>query len=129
MSEMMPMADDCQTVCASTPVNTKWSRLIPARSPKPACNVVPRMPMKMSGNEKSAMMRCRSRSSLTKSRWARTRIADASFMRLAHDLEVGVLEARGVRLDDRERRLDGPQERVGAVAIELDFERWPFARR
>src|SRR5213593_1530663 len=111
-SEMMPIADDCHTACASTPVKTKSRRLMPARSPKPACKPVPRMPMKMSGKEKSAMIRGRSRSSLTKSRCARTRIADASVIRSAHDLEIRVLEARGMGLDQRERRLDGTEERM-----------------
>src|SRR2546425_6843677 len=127
-SEMMPIADDCQTDCARTPVKTKSRRLMPARSPKPACNPVPRMPMKMSGNEKSAMIRWRSRSSLIKSRCARTRIPDASVIRPAHDLEVGVLEARRVGLHHRERRLDGTQERVDAVPVELDPERRIRAR-
>src|SRR2546428_13742471 len=98
-------------------------RLMPARSPKPACRVVPRMPMKMSGNAKSATMRCRSRSSLMKSRCASARIAEASLICLGHDLEVRVLEARGVRLHDRKRRLDGSKDRMDGVPVELELER------
>src|SRR2546425_6022064 len=128
MREMRPIADDCQTVWARTPVNTKWSSLTPARSPNPACSVVPRMPMKMRGNEKSAMIRCRSRRSLAKSRCARTRIADASLTGLAHDLEIRVLEARRVRLDNGERRLDRAEERLHCVPVELHLEGRPVDR-
>src|SRR6185503_13888616 len=87
------------------------------------------MPMKISGNAKSATMRWRSRSNLMKSRWASARIAEASVTRLTHDLEVCVLEARGVRLHDGERRLDAPQDRMDRVAIELDLEGGATARR
>src|SRR6266550_4574694 len=104
-------------------------RLMPARSPKPACRVVPRMPMKMSGNAKSATMRCRSRRSLMKSRCASARIAEASVTALAHDLEVGVLEAWGVCLDDGQRRLDGPKDRVNGVPIKLELEGRSSARQ
>src|SRR2546428_9528739 len=97
-------------------------RLMPARPPKPACRVVPRIPMKMSGNAKSAMIRCRSRSSLMKSRCASARIAEASVTCLGHDLEVGVLEARRMRLHDRERRFDGAKDRVDGLTVELELE-------
>src|SRR5919201_977301 len=98
------------------------------RSPNPAWSVVPRIPMKISGNEKSAMMRARSRSSLTKSRCASARIAEASLTRLAHDLEVRVLERWRVRLHDAERRLDAAEDRVHGVAVELDLVRRSAAR-
>src|SRR2546428_5455616 len=104
-------------------------RLMPARSPKPACSVVPRIPMKMSGNAKSAMIRCRSRSSLMKSRWANASIAEASVTRLGHDLEVGVLEAGRMRLHDRERGLDGSEDRVDGVPIKLELEGRSTARQ
>src|SRR5256885_12034406 len=87
------------------------------------------MPMKISGNAKSATMRCRSRSSLMKSRWASARMAEASVTGAAHDLEVRVLEARRMRLRHAERRLDAPQDRVHGLAIELDFEGSASARR
>src|SRR5438309_4295207 len=104
-------------------------RLMPARSPKPACRVVPRMPMKMSGNAKSAMIRCRSRSSLMKSRCASARIAEASLTRLAHDLEVRIFKAGRVGLHDRERGLDGAKDRVDGVPVELELEGRTAARQ
>src|SRR5438270_7394013 len=104
-------------------------RLMPARSPKPACRVVPRMPMKMSGNAKSAMIRCRSRSSLMKSRCASARIAEASLTRLAHDLEVRIFKAGRVCLHDRERGLDGAKDRVDGVPVELELEGRTVARQ
>src|SRR6267143_1554549 len=97
--------------------------------PKPAWRLVPRMPMKISGNAKSATMRWRSRSSLMKSRWARARIAEASLTCLAHDLEVRVLEVRRVRLHDAERSLDAFQNGVDGVTVELDLEWGASARR
>src|SRR3989442_11266034 len=103
-------------------------RLMPARSPKPACSVVPRMPMKMSGNAKSATIRCRSRSSLMKSRCASARIAEASLTGLAHYFEVRVLEAGRMRLHDRERRFDRPKDRVDGVTVELELEGRTAAR-
>src|SRR5438552_15175250 len=103
-------------------------RLMPARSPKPACRVVPRIPMKMSGNAKSATIRWRSRSSLMKSRCASARIAEASLTCLTHDLQVRVLESRRVRLHDAERGLDAAQDRVDGVAVELHLERRAAAR-
>src|SRR5712691_1749986 len=87
------------------------------------------MPMKMSGNAKSATMRCRSRSSLMKSRCASARIAEASLTLSAHDLEVRVLEARGVCLHDRKRSLDRAKDRVNGMSVELELERRPPARR
>src|SRR5438552_17330662 len=87
------------------------------------------MPMKISGNAKSATMRWRSRSSLMKSRCARARMAEASLTGAAHDLEVRVLEARRVGLHDAERGLDAAKHRVYGVAVELDFERRSAARR
>src|SRR5438034_8876655 len=97
--------------------------------PNPAWRLVPRMPMKISGNAKSATMRWRSRSSLMKSRCARARIAEASVTRLTHDLEVRVLKGRRVRLHDAQRRLDAAQDRVHGVAVQLDLERSAAARR
>src|SRR5882762_1335212 len=97
--------------------------------PNPAWRLVPRMPMKISGKAKSATMRWRSRRSSMKSRWARARIAEASLTGAAHDLEVRVLEARGVGLHDGERRLAAPEDRVDGVAVELDLERGAAARR
>src|SRR6267378_1053338 len=102
---------------------------MPAWLPKPAWRLVPRMPMKISGNAKSATMRWRSRSSLMKSRCARARIAEASVTCFTHDLQVRVLECRGVRLHDAERSLDAAQDRVDSVAVELDLERGAAARR
>src|SRR4030081_849433 len=99
-----------------------------ALPPKPAWRLVPRMPMKMSGNAKSATIRWRSRKSLMKSRWASARIAEASLTGAAHDIEVRVLEARGVGLHDAERSLDASQDGVDGVAVELDFE-WSTAAR
>src|SRR3989454_6962457 len=103
-------------------------RLMPARSPKPACSVVPRIPMKMSGNAKSAMIRCRSRSSLMKSRCANARIAEASLTGLAHYFEVRVLEAGRMRLHDRERCFDRAKDRVDGVTVELELEERAAAR-
>src|SRR2546423_4392433 len=91
--------------------------------PNPAWRLVPRMPMKINGNAKSATMRWRSRRSLMKSRCARARIADASLICLTHDLQVRVLEARRVRFHDAERSLDAAQDRVHRMAVELDLER------
>src|SRR5437870_12468758 len=104
-------------------------RLMPARSPKPACRVVPRIPMKISGNAKSAMIRCRSRSSLMKSRWANASIAEASLTGLTHYFEVRVLEAGRTRLHDRERRFDGAKDRMDGVTVELELERRTAARQ
>src|SRR2546428_13969197 len=104
-------------------------RLMPARSPKPACSVVPRIPMKMSGNAKSAMIRCRSRSSLMKSRCANARIAEASLTGLTHYFEVRVLEAGRMRLHDRERGLDGSEDRVDGVPVKLELEGRAAARQ
>src|SRR5256886_7252836 len=101
----------------------------PAWPPKPAWRLVPRMPMKISGNAKSATMRWRSRSSFMKSRCASARIAEASVTRLTHDLQVRVLEGRRVRLHDAQRRLDAAQDRMHGVAVELDLERSAAARR
>src|SRR6266566_4477048 len=129
MREIRPCAVDCQIVIPSTPVKTKWSRFTPARSPKPVCRLVPRIPMKMTGNANSAIIRWRSRRSFAKSRWAITRIADASLIGPTHDLEVRVFEARGVGLHDAQGRLDAAQDRVDRVAVELDFERSSAARR
>src|SRR5207244_8215761 len=80
------------------------------------------MPMKISGNAKSATMRWRSRSSLMKSRCARARMAEASLTGAAHDLEVRVLEARRVGLHDAERGLDAAEHRVDGMAVEQDIE-------
>src|SRR5439155_1556176 len=104
-------------------------RLMPARSPKPACRVVPRIPMKMSGNAKSAMIRCRSRSSLMKSRCASARIAEASLTGLTHYFEVRVLEAGRMRLHDRERCFDRAKDRVDGVTVELELEGRTAARQ
>src|SRR2546423_15369204 len=101
----------------------------PACPPKPAWRLVPRMPMKISGNAKSATMRCRSRSSLMKSRWASARMAEASVTGAAHDLEGRILEARRMRLHHAERGLDAPQERVNGVAVVLDLDGGGSARR
>src|SRR4030088_1545164 len=102
---------------------------MPARSPKPACRVVPRMPMKMSGNAKSALIPCRSRSRLMKSRCESARSAEASLTRFSHDLEVGVLEAGRVCLHDGERGLDGAEDRVDGVPVELELERRTTGRQ
>src|SRR3981081_1339453 len=125
MSEITPMALDCQIVCASTPVKTYCRRLMPAAWPKPAWSVVPRMPMKISGKLKSAMMRVRSRSSLMRSRCASVRTPESSLILQprAHDLEVGVLEARRVGAHQGERCLDRSQHRVHAAPGEHDPER------
>src|SRR6266508_724190 len=123
MSEVTPWNADIHTVCARTPVNTKCSRLMPAAWPNPACRPLPRTKMKMSGNEKSEMMRVRSRSSFTKSRCAMARTADASLTGVAHDLEVRVLEARHVRAHHGERRLDALQGRVRAARVHVHAER------
>src|SRR5438552_5947591 len=87
------------------------------------------MPMKISGNAKSATIRWRSRNSLMKSRWARARIAEASLTSAAHDLEVRVLEARRVGLHDAQRCLDASQDGVDGVTVELDLEWGAPARR
>src|SRR5437660_7864153 len=87
------------------------------------------MPMKISGNAKSATMRWRSRSSLMKSRCARARMAEASLTGAAHDLEVCVLEARRVGLHDAERGLDAAEHRVDGMGVELDLEGGSAARR
>src|SRR5216110_2452746 len=97
--------------------------------PNPAWRLVPRMPMKISGNAKSATMRWRSRSSFMKSRCASARIAEASLTGAAHDLEVRVLEARRVGLHDAERCLDASQNGVDGVTVELDLEWGPASRR
>src|SRR5437899_8346933 len=97
--------------------------------PNPAWRLVPRMPMKIRGNAKSATIRWRSRSSLMKSRWASARIAEASLTGAAHDLEIRVLEARGMGFHDAERSLDASQNGVDGVAVELDLERSTAARR
>src|SRR6266545_7125931 len=102
-SEMTPIALDCQIVCA-------------------------RIPMKMSGNEKSATIRVRSRRSLTKSRWASVRTAESSLTRLRHDLQVRVFERRRVRAHQRERRVDGLQRGVRAARVDVQPER-PIALR
>src|SRR5439155_15404682 len=99
------------------------------RSPKPAWRLVPRMPMKISGNAKSATMRWLSRSSLMKSRCATARMAEASVAGAAHDLEVCVLEARRVGLHDAERGLDAAEHRMDGMAVELDLEGGSAARR
>src|SRR5436309_4353087 len=122
-SEISPCAVDCQIVMPSTPVKTKWSRFTPARSPNPVCRLVPRIPMKMTGNANSAIMRCRSRMSLVKSRWAMTSITDASLIASTHDLEIGILEARRVRPHDAQRGLDRAEDRVDAMSVQLDIER------
>src|SRR5205814_9109585 len=77
------------------------------------------MPMKISGNAKSATMRWRSRSSLMKSRCARARLSEASLTGAAHDLEVCVLDARRVGLHDAERGLNAAEHRVAGMAVEL----------
>src|SRR5206468_1564597 len=97
--------------------------------PNPAWRLVPRMPMKIRGNAKSATIRWRSRSSLMKSRWASARIAEASLTGAAHDLEVRVLEARRVGLHDAERCLDAPEDRVDRVSVQLDLKRRAATRR
>src|SRR5947207_14374277 len=97
--------------------------------PNPAWRLVPRMPMKISGNAKSATMRWRSRSSFMKSRCASARIAEASLTGAAHDLEVRVLEARRVGLHDAERCLDASQDGVDGMSIQLDLEGGAAARR
>src|SRR5881397_889742 len=122
-SEIRPCAVDCQIVIPRTPVKTKCSRFTPARSPNPVCRLVPRIPMKMTGNANSAIMRCRSRMSLVKSRCAMTRIAEASLIACTHDLEIGILEARRVRPHDAERGLDRAEDRVDGVSVQLDLER------
>src|SRR5438477_11160842 len=86
--------------------------------PKPAWRLVPRIPIKISAKARSVTMRWRSRKSLMKSRWARARIAEAS-LTAAHDLEVGVLEARRVGLHDAQRCLDASQNGVDGVTVEL----------
>src|ERR1700687_3425608 len=100
---MTPSAVDCQIVWASTPVNTKCSRLMFEDEPKPACRLVPRIPMKISGKAKSDTMRARSRSSLMRSRWASVRTADTSLTGRSHDFEIRVLKARHVRAHEDER--------------------------
>src|SRR6266550_1168807 len=101
----------------------------PACPPKPAWRLVPRMPMKIRGDAKSATMRWRSRSSFMKSRCASARIAEASVTRLTHDLQVRVLEGRRVRLHDAQRCLNASQNGVHRVAVELDLERCAATRR
>src|SRR5206468_2456316 len=106
-------------------------RFSPPACPNPACRLVPRIPMKISGKAKSEMIRARSRSSLTKSRCAIARTADSSCIgrigcvrvRLVDDLEIGVLEGRGVRADDAERRLDRAQHLVRPARLERQPER------
>src|SRR5687768_1047467 len=128
MRLMTPIADDCHSVWASTPVKTKASRSIPLASPKPACRLVPSTPMKIIGKTRSATRRARSRSSLTRSRWAMASTAESSCigrllrfgLGLPDDLEVGVLEARHVRLDDVQRRVDRLEHRMGTPPVELD---------
>src|SRR6266542_1963204 len=123
MSEVTLWTADIHTVCARTPVNTKYSRLIPAAWPNPACRPLPRTKMKMSGNEKSETMRVRSRSSFTKSRCAMARTADASLTGVTEDLEVRVLEARHVRADHGERRLDALESGVRVARVHVHAER------
>src|SRR5438093_9582216 len=97
--------------------------------PNPAWRLVPRMPMKISGNAKSATIRWRSRSSLMKSRCASARIAEASLTGAAQDLQVCVLEPRRVGLHDAERCPDASQDGVDGVNVELVFEWVAAARR
>src|SRR6266851_4127396 len=122
-SEMTPSAVDCQIVWASTPVNTKCSRLIFEESPNPDCRLEPRMPMKMSGNAKSDTMRARSRSSLMRSRCASVRTAATSLTDFAHYLEIRVLEARHVRAYERQRRVDRLERGVRVARVDVDAER------
>src|SRR6202158_640680 len=123
MSEMTPSAPDCQIVCARTPVKTYSIRLIPDAAPKPACSVVPRMPMKISGKLKSAMMRVRSRRSLMRSRCASVRTPESSLILepRADDLEIRVLKAGRMGADHRQRCLDRAKHRVHATAGEHHF--------
>src|SRR3990170_1655087 len=123
MRLMTPIAADCQSVWARTPVKTKVRRSKRVTFPNPACRLVPSTPMKMSGNVKSAMSRVRSRRSLTRSRCAIARTAESSCIGLAHDLEIRVLQGRHVRLHHAERGVDRFQDRVGRAAIQLDAER------
>src|SRR4051812_18232799 len=90
------------------------------------------MPMKISGNEKSATIRVRSRSSLMKSRCASVRTPESSLIVVdvvvsfglrRHDLEIRVLKSGGMRAHHRERRVDRLQHRVYAAACERDLER------
>src|SRR3981081_2744598 len=119
---MTTSAVDCQIVWASTPVNTKCSRLKPVDPPNPACRLVPRIPMKMSGKAKSDTIRARSRSSLIRSRCASVRTADTSLTCCSDDLEIGVLKARHVRAHQRERRLDRFQRGVGMARGDVNPE-------
>src|SRR6185369_8640375 len=129
ISEITPSADDCQIVWPSTPVNTKVRRLNPPACPKPAWSVVPRMPMKISGKARSDSSRARSRISLMKSRWAIARTAESSCIGLLRgvgpvdDLEVGVLQRRGMRPDDAQGRLDRPQDFVRPARFQRHLER------
>src|SRR3954465_9936043 len=90
------------------------------------------MPMKISGKEKSATIRVRSRSSLMKSRCASVRTPESSlivsqlvvsFGLRRHDLEVRVLEGGGMRAHHRQRRVDRLQHRMHPAARERDLER------
>src|SRR5919108_6148432 len=135
---MTPIAADCHRVWARTPVKTKVRMSNPLTSPKPACRLVPRTPMMMSGKVKSAISRVRSRSSLTRSRCAIAMTAETSCIALwlrirlrvhlrvhltaSHDLEVRVVEARHVRLYDAQWGVNRLQHGVRSAAVELDPE-------
>src|ERR1700704_2060014 len=80
--------------------------------------------MKMSGKAKSDTMRARSRSSLIRSRCASVRTADTSLTGCSDDLEIRILEARHMRANEREWRLDRFQRGVCVARVDMDAE-WP----
>src|SRR5262249_50389583 len=113
-------------VIPSTPVKMKPTKLKPAARPRLPCSVPPIRPMKMNGKIRLKTRRPRSRNSLTTSREATVRIALSSVTELLHrrpnDLQVGIFERRCVRLQHRQRLVDGPDHLLGAAAVQHHLE-------
>ena len=87
----------------STPVNAKARRLKPTPSPKLACRLLPRMPMKISGKTKSAMIRGAVAEELDEvavARWRGSRRELTASRRSAPRSRGTRPRGRRVRLDD-----------------------------
>src|SRR5579859_3509211 len=105
------------------PVKVKPMKLNPTERPRFSCRVPPRRTTIANGNTTAAISRPGSRRNFSRSRAAIAATAFISLIADRQDLEVRLLERRGLRPQHRQWLVDGAHDLVCRASIELDGER------
>src|SRR2546421_4424873 len=107
-------------VIPSTPVKVKPMKLNPADLPRLSCNVPPIKAMIAKGKMNVAASRAGSRKNLSTSRLATAAMAFISFT--GKDPQVGVLERRRMRAQNRQLGLESAQHLLRGATLETYFK-------